>query len=151
MEERTFDLTVPVTRLFRIMWVTYAVILIFLGIANIGDNPFLGALQLVLGLITLPFMGLLHRINKYIITVSDANLAIDRSLYRGRRVPWESISEIDVQMMKLEFRLAKGRNIKIDFSAMSYNDNQTVKPQIIEAVTAFAEAKGIPVQDGRSG
>ena len=29
---------------------------------------------------------------------------------------------------------------------MSYNDNQTVKPQIIEAVTAFAEAKGIPVQ-----
>ena len=54
-------------------------------------------------------------------------------------------------MMKLEFRLAKGRNIKIDFSAMSYNDNQTVKPQIIEAVTAFAEAKGIPVQDGRSG
>ncbi len=151
MEERTFDLTVPVTRLFRIMWVTYAVILIFLGIANINDNPLLGALQLVLGLITLPFMGLLHRINKYIITVSDANLAIDRSLFRGRRVPWESISEIDVQMMKLEFQLAKCRNIKIDFTALSYNDNQIIKPQIVDAVRAFAEAKGIPVQDGRSG
>ena len=65
MEERTFDLTVPGTRLFRIMWVTYAVILIFLGIANIEDNPLLGTLQLVLGLITLPFMGLLHSINKH--------------------------------------------------------------------------------------
>ncbi|MDE2889444.1 MAG: hypothetical protein OXR72_14650 [Gemmatimonadota bacterium] len=53
--------------------------------------------------------------------------------------------------MKLEFVLAKGRNIKVDFSAMSYNDNQIIKPQIIEAVTAFAEEKGIPVQDSRSG
>lgn len=149
MEERTFDLTVPVTRLFRTMWLTYAVILIFLGIANIKDNPFLGALQLVLGLITVPFMGLLHRINKYIVTVSDANLEIDRGLFNRRRVPWESISEIGIQLMKLEFVLAKGRNIKIDFTALSYNDNQIIKPQIIEVVTAFAEAKGIPVQDGR--
>ena len=151
MDERTFDLTVPVTRLFRIIWVSYGVMLIVPGILNIIDNPFLGALQLVLGLITLPFMGLIHRINKYIITVSDANLKIERSLFRRRRVPWESISEIDIQLMKLEFVLAKGRNIKIDFTALSYNDNQIIKPQIIEAVTAFAEAKGIPVQDGRSG
>ncbi len=151
MEERTFDLTVPVTRLFRVIWVSYGVTLIVLGISNIEDKPFQGALQLVLGLITLPFMGLIHRINKYIITVSDANLEIERSLFRHRRVPWESISEIDVQLMKLELVLANGRNIKIDFSAMSYNDNQTVKPQIIEAVMAFAEAKRITIRDSRSG
>lgn len=149
MEERTFDLTIPVTRLFRIMWGTYATILIFLGIANIEDNPFLGALQLLFGLITLPFMGLLHRINKYIITFSNASLEVVRGLFKRRIVPWESISKIEIQLMKLEFVLAKGRNIKVDFSAMSYNDNQTIKPQIMEAVAAFAEAKGIPVQDGR--
>ena len=147
MEERTFDLTIPVTRLFRIMWGTCATILIFLGIANIVDNPFLGALQLSFGLITLPFMGLLHRINKYIITFSNASLEIERGLFNRRRVPWESISEIGIQLMKLEFVLAKGRNIKIDFTAMSYNDNQIIKPQIIDAAKAFAEAKGIPVQD----
>ena len=54
--------------------------------------------------------------------------------------------------MKLGFKLDNGKGFKIDFTALSYNDNQTIKPQIV-AVThgAFAEDKGIAVKDSRSG
>ncbi len=150
MEERTFDLSVPVTSLFRSLWITYGVLLIILGVLTIKDNPFLGTLELAFGLITLPFMGLLHRINKYIIAFRDGNLEIDKGLFIRRRIPWSSISEIHIQLMKLEFRLDSGKSVKIDFTAMSYNDNRMIKPEIIAAANAFAEAKGIEVKDSRA-
>lgn len=150
MDERTFDLSVPVTSLFRSLWITYGVLLIILGVLTIKDNPFLGTLELALGLITLPFMGLLHRINKSIIAFKDGNLEIDKGLFKRPRIPWSSISEIHIQLMKLEFRLDSGKSEKIDFTAMSYNDNQLIKPEIIAAANAFAEAKGIEVKDSRA-
>ena len=151
MEAQNFDLSVPVTRLFRALWITYGVILIILGVLNMTENSLLGALQLVLGLATLPFMGLLHHFNKYIIALNDANLKIRIGLIRNKKIQWESIREIHIQLMKVEFRLDTGKNAEINFSNISYSDNQIIKPQIFDAVTAFAEAKGIPVQDGRSG
>lgn len=150
MEERTFDLTIPVTRLFRIFWITYGVMFVILGFLNMSDKPFLGALQLALGLIALPFMGLLNRINKYIIAFKDGNLEIDKGLFIRRRISWSSISEIRIQLMKLEFGLDSGKSVKIDFTAMSYNDNRMIKPEIIAAANAFAEAKGIEVKDSRA-
>ena len=150
MDERTFDLSVPVTRLFQSLWITYGVLLIILGVLTIEDNPFLGTLELAFGLITLPFMGLLQRIQKYIITFKKENLEIDIGLFIRRRIPWSSISGIRIELMKLEFGLESGRSVKIDFTAMSYNDNQMIKPQIVDAATAFAEAKGIEVKDSRA-
>ena len=104
---------------------------------------------MVLGLGFLFFSGPLQGVNRYIVMLSDASLEIVIGLFRHRKIQWTSMSKINLELMRLEFGLENGKNVKIDFSAMSYNDNQTVKPQIIEAVTAFAEAKGIPVQDGR--
>ena len=52
--------------------------------------------------------------------------------------------------MKLGFKLDNGKSVKIDFAALSYNDNQTVKPEIIATATAFTEAKGITVKDSRA-
>ena len=149
MEERTFDLTVPVTRLFRVIWIVIGVGWIICGFVNIGGNAFLGAVQLVLGLGFLFFSFHLHRLNRYIISFYDAHLEIEKGLFRRRRIPWTSVSEIHIQLMKVEMRLASGKSLAIDFSNMSFSDNQTFKPRIIDAVTAFAEAKGIPVQDGR--
>ena len=51
---------------------------------------------------------------------------------------------------QLEIALKDGKNAKWNFN-LSYTDNQIVKPQIIAALTEFAEANGIPIQDGRSG
>lgn len=151
MEGRTFDLSVPITRLFRALWIAYGVILIILGVLNMPENSLLGALQLILGLITLPFMGLLHHFNKFIIALNDANLTIRTGLINNKKIHWSSITDIHIQLMKVEFRLDTGKNAEINFSNISFNDNQMIKPQIIDAVTAFAEVKGIPVQDGRSG
>lgn len=151
MEELSFDLTVPVTRPFRGIWTGIGVIWIVLGFLQLEENTALGSVQLVGGLLILPFVGLVQRMHLYIIAFKDENLEIDIGLFIRRRIPWTSISQIRIELMKLEFVVDTGKRRKIDFTALSYNDNQIIKPQIIEAVTAFAEAKGIPVQDGRSG
>ncbi|MDE3259308.1 MAG: hypothetical protein OYM47_15890 [Gemmatimonadota bacterium] len=151
MEERTFDLTVPVTRAFRGIWTGLGVIWIVIGFLNLEDNAILGAIQLSLGLLVLPFVGLARRLNRYIIAFKDGNLEIDKGLFIRRRIPWTSISQIRIELMRLEFVVDTGKSRKIDFTALSYNDNQTIKPRIIDAATEFAKAKGIPVQDGRSG
>ena len=52
--------------------------------------------------------------------------------------------------MKLGFKLDNGKSVKIDFTALSYNDNQTIKPEMIATASAFAEDKRIDVKDSRS-
>ncbi len=150
MEERTFDLTIPVTRGFRVTQTAMGVIFFILGLLNLESNTVLGAIQSAGGLMILIFVSLAQRINSYIITFKKENLEIDKGLFIRRRIPWSSISEIHIQLMKLEFRLDSGKSEKIDFTAMSYNDNQLIKPQIIDVVTGFAEAKGIEGKDSRA-
>ncbi len=150
MEERTFDLTVPVTRPFRVLWTSLGVIWIILGLMYLQENTLLGAVQLGAGLIVLSGAGLLHRLNRHIIAFNDANLEIERGLFRHRRIPWTSVSEIHIELMKVVFKLDNGKSVKIDFTALSYSDNQTIKPEMIATATAFAEAKGITVKDSRA-
>ncbi len=150
MEERTFDLTVPVTRPFRVIWNIAGVGWIICGFVNVFGNTILGAVQIVLGLGFLGFSGPLQRLNRYIVTFSDARLEVEIGLFRHRRIPWTSVSEIHIQLMKLGFKLDNGKNVKIDFTALSYNDNQTIKPEMIATASAFAEDKRIDVEDSRA-
>ena len=151
MEERTFDLAVPVTRAFLGIQTGLGVIFIVMGVLNLENNTALGAIQLVGGLLILISVGLVPRMNKHTLAFKDASLEIKKGLFRHHTIPWATISEIRLKPKKAEFVLGNGKRAEINFGRMCYNDNQTVKPQIIDAVTAFAEAKGIPVQDGRSG
>ena len=48
--------------------------------------------------------------------------------------------------MKFDIALKEGKNVNWNFN-MSYTDNQIVEPQIIAALTEYAEAKEIPVKD----
>ena len=61
MEERTFDLTVPLTRPFRVIWNIAGVGWIICGFVNVAGNTILGAVQIVLGLGFLGFSGPLQR------------------------------------------------------------------------------------------
>ena len=101
------------------------------------------------GLIFLLFVGLTPRIHRHVITFDDSYLTLDKSLLRPRKIPWTSITEIHVLLMKIEFMLENGKNVTWNFN-MSFVDNQIVKPPIIAALTEFAEAKGIPIRDSRS-
>ena len=149
-ETHTFNLSVPLSRLFIVGCILGGVIEIagsFFSIKS-GDSIF-GVAQLVFGLFLLLFVSLTPRIHRYIITFDDSYLTLDKSLFKPRKIPWASISEVEIQLMKLEIALKEGKNVKWNFN-MSYTDNQFVKPQIISALTEFAGAKGIPIRDSRS-
>ena len=103
-------------------------------------------MQIAFGLFFLLFVALTPRENRYVITFDDANLKIERSLSRERTIPWTSITEIHILLMKIEFMFENGNNVTWNFN-LCYTDNQIVKPQIIAALTEFAAAKGIPVKD----
>ncbi len=150
MQERTFNLSVPLSRLFVVGCILGGVIEIagsFFSIRS-GDSIF-GVAQLVFGLFLLLFVSLTPRIHRYIITFDDSYLTLDKSLFKPRKIPWASISDVEIQLMKLEIALKKEKDVTWNFN-MSYTDNQFVKPQIISALTEFAGAKGIPIRDSRS-
>ena len=150
MEQRTFDLSVPLSRLFIVGCILFGVIQIANGVFSIktGDDIF-GVVQLAFGLFFLLFVRLAPRQNRYVITFEDANLKIARSLSRELTISWASISEIHIQLMRVEIELDSGKRVKWNFN-MSFVDNQMVKPEIIAALTEFAEAKGIAVRDSRA-
>ena len=147
MKERTFNLSVPLSRIFIVGCILSGVIEIagsFFSIKT-GDGIF-GIVQIAFGLFFLLFVALTPRENRYVITFDDANLKIERSLSRERTIPWTSSTEIHIRLTKVELGLENGKNVTWNFN-MSYVDNQIVKPQIIAALTEFAEAKGTPVKD----
>ena len=150
MEEQTFDLTVPVTRGFLLTQTAMGVLFVVLGFIYLENSTLLGTAQLVAGLLILTFVGLVPRMNKHIIAFRDANLEIEKGLFRHDDISWPSIAEIHVETKKVEFILNNEKSVAINFGGMSYSVNQTVKPEIIAAATAFAEAKGIEVKDSRA-
>ena len=151
MESRTFDLSVPVSPWLLACWSGLGALQIASGVFSIeSGNNILGVAQIACGLFFLLGAVLMPRLNRYVIAFDDSHLTLERALVKPRRIPWASIAEIKVQLMKLEIALKEAKNVKWNFN-LSYTDNQIVKPQIIAALTEFAEANGIPIQDGRSG
>ena len=147
MNERTFDLTVPVGRQHRMLWGALGVVQIINGLLQLSlGEDLLGSLQLAFGLLILPSSFLMQRSSQYIIAFRDENLEIRRGIFKHRKIPWALISEIRIGLMTVECQVNNGRSEKINFGEMGYVENQTIKPQIISELRAFAEAKGISVR-----
>lgn len=151
MDPRTFDLSLPVSRLLLAGWGGFGAIQVASGAFGIerGDVV-LGVVQIAFGLFFMLSVVLVPRLNRYVIAFDESHLTLEKALIRTRKIPWTSISEIEIHLMKLEIELKEGKNVKWNFN-LSYTDNQIVKPQIIAALTGFAQANGIPVRDSRSG
>lgn len=151
MKERTFDLSAPVSRLLLAGWSGFGAIQVASGVFSLerGDDV-LGVLQIAFGVFFMLSVVLMPRLNRYVIAFDDLHLTLDKALVRTRKIPWASIAELEIHLMKLEIALRDGKNVRWNFN-LSYTDNQIVKPQIIAALTEFSEANGIPIQDGRSG
>ena len=106
MKERTFDLTVPVTRQFRMIWWIMGILQIFNGLMSvIREEGLLASLQLAFGLFILAACFFMPRINKYIIAFCDEDLEISRGIFKHRKIPWALISEIHIKLMSVEFRV----------------------------------------------
>ena len=149
MQKRTFDLSVPVSRLLLVGWSALGAIQVASRAFSIErDDDVLGVAQIAFGLFFLLFVVLMPRTNRYVIAFDDSHLTLEKALVRTRKIPWASISETDIQRMKFEIALKEGKNVKWNFN-LSYTDNQIVKPQIIAALTEFAQANGIRVRDSR--
>ena len=151
MKERTFDLSAPVSRFLLVGWSGFGAIQVVSGVFSFerGDDV-LGVLQIAFGVFFMLSVVLMPRLNRYVIAFDDSHLTLQRALVKPRRIPWASISDIEIQLLKLDIALKEGKNVNWNFN-LSYTDNQIVKPQIIAALNEFAEANGIPIRDGRSG
>ena len=150
MESRTFDLSVPASRFLLAGWTVFGLLQLASGVFSIETgNDILGGAQIACGLFFLLGVVLMPRLNRYVIAFDDSHLTLEKPLVKPRRIPWASISEIEIHLMKSEIALKDGKNVRWNFN-LSYTDNQIVKPQIIAALTEFAEAKGIHVRDSRS-
>ena len=150
MDSRTFDLSVPVSRLLLVGWSAFGAIQVASGAFSIerGDDV-LGVAQIAFGVFFLLFVVLMPRVNRCVIAFDDSHLTLEKALVRTRKIPWSSISEIEIHLMKFELALKEGKNVTWKFN-LSYTDNQIVKPQIIAALSEFAAAKGVPVKDNTS-
>ena len=147
MDERTFDLTQPASRPVQVLWIVMGVCWIMSGLFSLRGDSFVGVLQLAFGLFALPAGFLMHRLNRYVIEFNDESLEIRTGLFRHRKIPWETISEIHVRFMTVEFQVATGKTEEINFGSMSYSANQVIKPRIISGLKAYAEDRGIPVRE----
>ena len=150
MSERTFDLTIPVTRPMWTLWRILGVLQICNGLFFIvRGNHVLGGLSVAVGILLLvPFRLVLLPLNRYTVRLGDESLEIRRGLFGRRVIPWSSITKVKVALMSVEFEVNSGKSAKINFGEMGYTENQTLKPEISSEVKSFAERKGIEVVQG---
>ena len=156
-DNQVFDLSARVGLPNRFVWGLLALVFTANGLVNLArwNNIDSGATQLlVLGLVylcvavlVLPGSLLFRRLNKLVLAFSQEELLIRRGLFVRQRVPWDSLGGITLSLMTAEFVPREGSPKVIQFGMLGYAENQEVKPRILQAIRAFAAAKGIPVSE----
>jgi len=146
MEKQTFDLsgeTVPAQRyLFIAMSVVH---LINSSLAFQRHDYIYGTIILILGLVLLLTSAFfLNAMNRYIITLDADGIHFVLGILKKRNLPWNAISAIHVKMLDLEIDLKDGQREDIHFGRWTYEQNQTIKPGLLDALRAGAEAHSIP-------
>ena len=155
-EDRVFDLTARVGWTNRFVLGLLALVMAANGLMNLarwyntdsGGTQLLvlGLVYLCLGVLVLPGSLLFRRL-KLVLGFSQEELLIQRGLFVRQRVPWDSLAGITLSLMNAEFVSREGPTRVIQFGMLGYADNQVVKPQILQTIRDFAQAKGIPVTE----
>ena len=158
-ENRVFDLTARVGWTNRLVWGLLGLVMTANGLLNLArwSNSEPGEiLVLVVGLVctcfglsVLPGRFLFRRMSRLVIGFSQEDLSIKRGVLVRQRTPWDSIAGITLGRMAAEIVTRGGKVRVIHFGLLGYADNQEIKPQVLQTLRAFAQAKGIPVtEDG---
>ncbi len=149
MEDRKIDLTVQMPPQLRVLLVALGVLHIIGGILFIsGGNDYFGFLNLALGPMWLLWGLFYSRINRHMIVIHEGHLEIRRGLFRNRRMPWASISEIGFESSRMEIRVVRGKSATVKFGEMSYSANQTIKHEFVSKLRPFSEANGVSIVGG---
>ena len=149
MEDSKIDLTVQAPRQFRVLPVTLGVLHIIGGIFFLsGGNAYFGFLNLALGPMWLLWGLFYSRINRHMIVIHEGRLEICRGLFRTRRIPWTSISEIRFESTRMEIRVSRGKSATVKLGEMSNSANQTIKHEFVSRLRRFAEANGVSTVGG---
>ncbi len=108
MEDSKIDLTVQVHPQFRVLSVTLGVLHIIGGILFIsGGNDYFGFLNLAFGPLWLLWGLFYSRINRHMIVIHEGHPEIRKGLFRSRRIPWASISEIRFESTGVEILVGR--------------------------------------------
>ena len=146
MEKRTIDLTVQAPPQFRVLPVTLGVLHIIGGFLFIsGGNAYFGFLNLALGPMWLLWGLFYSRINRHMIVIHEGRLEICRGLFRTRRIPWTSISEIRFESTRMEIRVSRGKSATVKLGEMSHSANQAIRHEFVSKISRIAEANGVSI------
>lgn len=147
VDEKTFDLSVPVTRWYRILMQMFGVLQMINGYFAIdrGDTFFGYTIAGFGAAITLS-TSIVQRANRYWIRIGGEGIEITRG-WRTRRIEWDEVTGFTTRLMAVEMELKRGGQAEISFGELFYKDNQVVKPAILDRLKAVAEEKQIPWEE----
>jgi len=78
------------------------------------------------------------------VTFDDKSIAGLVSPWKAISLTWNQIARIEVRMFAMDIQTKDGRTEHIDLGEINYEQQKSVKPQIIE----LAKSKGITVRTG---
>ncbi len=147
MDDRTIDLTVSIPPQFRILLVTLGVVHVLGGALFLsGGNDFFGILNLVLGPSWLSWGLFYDRINRHTIAIDDGHIEIVRGLFRRRRIPWSSISEIRFESWRMELKVTQGKPATVNFRETSSGASRLIRDEMVKKLSPVAEANGVSIE-----
>ena len=149
MEMQIFDLSGgPVNRRQQVLWLLLGVSQFINGLFAVErEDLFLGFLMIALGVVFVSGSLLMRRLDQFTIVLDDERLAIKKGMLGQHLIPWTSISEIRISLMRIEVVTTHGKDVSIDFGQMSYIINQTAKPEIVNTIRSLASEKGIRLSE----
>ena len=146
MKDRTIDLTVSIPPQLRVLLVILGIVHVIGGVLFLSTgHGFFGVLNLVLGPSWLSWGLFYDRINRHAVDIHEGHLKIRRGLFRGRRIAWDSISEIRLTATGMEIRVSGGKGTTVNFGGASHGANQTIRTEFELKLVPVAGSKGIPV------
>ncbi len=146
MDDRTIDLTVSIPPQFRVLLVTLGVVHVIGGALFLsGGHGFFGILNLVLGPSWLSWGLFYNRINRYAIAIDDEHIEIARGLFRRRRIPWSSISEIRFESTRMDILVNGEKIATVNFREISSGGSRLLRDEMVTRLSPVAEANGVSI------
>jgi hypothetical protein len=147
MERKEWQYSLLSNRGVKAIWVVLGVSYLLQGYFSLdrSDTKF-GIFQIVIGLVAcFGATFLVPRLNRSRISVDESGVVLPRGVLRSRYVPWESVERLHLHRMGVDLEQSDGKTESVNFSQMTYNTIQSLRPELQSHLKQIAESKGIMV------